>query len=237
MLAQKKHGKYNYIMSEIRGNLMALADKDYKAFSEKLVLSSKPLIGVRLPHLKKIAKALAKDFENSFCDIKTDYFEEVMLKGFVIAYAKMSLTEKFGYIEKHIEHIDNWSCCDSFCAAFKFREYEKRSVFEFIKKFIHDENEFKVRFSLVMLLDHFIEEKYTDEIFDMILCVKHAGYYVKMAVSWLISICFIKQREKTLALLKNNNLDTFIHNKAIQKCRESLRVSKEDKELLLLLKK
>ena len=78
MLAQKKHGKYNYIMSEIRGKLMALADKDYKAFSEKLVLSSKPLIGVRLPQLKKIAKTLAKDFENSFCDIKTGRFYLVL---------------------------------------------------------------------------------------------------------------------------------------------------------------
>jgi hypothetical protein len=38
-------------------------------------------------------------------------------------------------------------------------------------------------------------------------------------------------------LLQENNLDDFTHNKAIQKIRESFRVSKEDKEMLNGLKR
>lgn len=58
-----------------------------------------------------------------------------------------------------------------------------------------------------------------------------------MAQAWLISIMYIKFREKTLEYLKENSLDTWTHNKAIQKIRESTRVSKEDKEFLLTFKR
>ena len=38
--------------------------------------------------------------------------------------------------------------------------------------------------------------------------------------------------EKTQKLLKENSLDDWTHNKTIQKIRESLRISKEEKEML-----
>lgn len=37
---------------------------------------------------------------------------------------------------------------------------------------------------------------------------------------------------KTQKLLKENSLDDWTHNKTIQKIRESLRISKEEKEML-----
>ena len=57
-----------------------------------------------------------------------------------------------------------------------------------------------------------------------------------MARAWALSVCFIKQRDKTLELFKTMSLDRETQNKAIQKCRESLRVSPEDKQMLLSLK-
>ncbi len=48
---------------------------------------------------------------------------------------------------------------------------------------------------------------------------------------------FIKFRDKTLEYLKNNGLDSWTQNKAIQKIRESTRVSKEDKDFILTLKR
>ena len=61
---------------------------------------------------------------------------------------------------------------------------------------------------------------------------KRQGYYVKMAVAWAVSICYIHFPEKTQKLLKENSLDDWTHNKTIQKIRESLRISKEEKEML-----
>ena len=60
---------------------------------------------------------------------------------------------------------------------------------------------------------------------------------MNMAVAWAISVCYVKFRDKTLKLLKIKELDIFVQNKAIQKIRESFRVSDEDKEMLKKYKK
>ena len=78
----------------------------------------------------------------------------------------------------------------------------------------------------------FLDEKYLDKILKMCEKIKNDAYYVKMAVAWLLSYCFIKFRDKTLKYFKNNSLDKFMHNKAISKCRDSFQVSSEDKEML-----
>ena len=51
-----------------------------------------------------------------------------------------------------------------------------------------------------------------------------------MAVAWLLSICFVKFYDETLAFMKTAELDDFTYNKALQKARESLRISKEEKK-------
>jgi hypothetical protein len=66
---------------------------------------------------------------------------------------------------------------------------------------------------------------------------KETEYYVNMINAWLICELFIKKREETIEFLKDNKLNKFTINKAISKCRDSYRVSKEDKEMLLKFKK
>jgi 3-methyladenine DNA glycosylase AlkD len=78
---------------------------------------------------------------------------------------------------------------------------------------------------------------FVEEALKILQAIKHEDYYVKMGVAWAISIFYIKQPQLTLPLLQENNLDDFTHNKAIQKIRESFRVSKEDKEMLNGLKR
>lgn len=58
-----------------------------------------------------------------------------------------------------------------------------------------------------------------------------------MAAAWLVSVCYIRYPSETWTYLEQDRLDTFTHNKGIQKIRESYRVSKEDKEHLLTLKR
>jgi len=93
-----------------------------------------------------------------------------------------------------------------------------------------------VRFALVMLHTSFIKKDNLDYIFDRVSKVKHSAYYVKMAKAWLLSICFIKYPEETKKVLLDPAnplmLDEWTFKKAIQKTRESFRVSKEDKDLL-----
>ena len=80
-------------------------------------------------------------------------------------------------------------------------------------------------------------DKYIDQIFSVIDTLKdEEEYYVNMAVAWLLCELMIKQRNKTLKYLDNHNLNKFTINKMISKCRDSFRISKEDKELLLKYK-
>ena len=72
------------------------------------------------------------------------------------------------------------------------------------------------------------------EIFDNI---NHDGYYVKMAVSWAVSVCLIKFYDDTVKYFKQSCLDDWTYNKAIQKAIESYRVSDEKKEILRKMKR
>jgi len=53
-----------------------------------------------------------------------------------------------------------------------------------------------------------------------------------MAKAWLVAELFTKFRNETLDYLQRDQLSVLAHNKAIQKARESLRVSSADKQLL-----
>ena len=58
-----------------------------------------------------------------------------------------------------------------------------------------------------------------------------------MAIAWLVSVCFVKYRNKTFKYLNDNKLNRFTYNKSIQKIIESYRVSLEDKEILRSMKR
>ena len=94
-----------------------------------------------------------------------------------------------------------------------------------------------MRFGVVMLLDYYIEEAYIDRVLRLLNEARHDGYYVKMAVAWAVSVCYVKFPEKTMEYLKNNTLEDFTYNKALQKITESLRVGRDEKELIRSMKR
>lgn len=80
----------------IREILEKQSEQKYREFSSSLIPNSKPLIGVRLPELRKLAKELVKKedwrqeiicYDGEFEDV---YFEEVMLRGMMIGYGTKS---------------------------------------------------------------------------------------------------------------------------------------------------
>lgn len=218
--------------------LFKISDQKYKEFQSKLLGVEKRLIGVRTPELKKIAKDISKGNWRSFMNISQDeYYEESVIRGLLLGYIKVDYEERIQYIEKFIKKIDNWATCDITVANLKFLKKEKDLYFNFVKKCIDSGGNWEIRFGIVILLDFYIESVYIDEIFLLCSSIKNRDYYVKMAQAWLLSILFIKFREKTLSYLEKNNLDPWIQNKAIQKIRESNRVKKIDKELILKYKR
>lgn len=221
---------------EIRETIFALADEKYKEFHGGLCPNTNNIVGVRVPVLRNYAKELVKqDWKTYLENAQDEYYEEVMLQGMVIGLAKMPIEEKLQQIKKFVPKIDNWAVCDVSCAGFKVKE--KELLWNFIKTYQNSKKEFELRFMIVMMLDHFVEEKYIQSIFATIDTIKNDEYYVQMAVAWLLSVLYIKFPKETLVYLKKTNIDNVTFNKAIQKMIESYRVSKEDKEMLRKLKR
>jgi len=61
-------------------------------------------------------------------------------------------------------------------------------------------------------------------------------YYLKMMVAWYFATALAKQYDYAIKVIENKVLETWTHNKAIQKAIESYRVSDEHKAYLKSLK-
>lgn len=92
------------------------------------------------------------------------------------------------------------------------------------REFLKSNEAYEIRFGVVMLLFHFVEEKYVERAFNAFDRIKHEDYYVKMAVAWAVSIYYRNLPEFGVFYLKNNKLDDWTFNKALQKITESLAV-------------
>jgi 3-methyladenine DNA glycosylase AlkD len=224
--------------STIKQRLFELADEEYRQFHSGLVPDADNILGVRLPRLRELAKELAKDdWRNFLATAQEDYYEEIMLQGLVIGYAKADIEEILGYVTMFVAKITNWGICDSFCSTLKITKQHQSRVWRFLQPYLLSREEFQLRFGIVMLLDYYLDDEYIDRVLLLLDGVKHEGYYVKMAVAWTISIGFIKYPEKAMGYLQNNTLDNFTYNKALQKITESYRVDSEMKTKIRSMKR
>ncbi len=214
--------------------LISIKDIKYKEFHSSLVLNSKyEMIGIRVPIMKDIAKKIAKTTNvEEFLEIAQDrFYEEVMIQGLVISHIK---DEKlfYKYFKKHINKIDNWALCDTFCSAIKIVEkYEDKYFKEAVDMSLSDK-EFISRVGLVIILGHFVSDKNLDTIFEVLNKIKSDLFYINMAEAWLVCELYIKHPKETMIFIKKNQLNKFTQNKAISKIHDSYRVSKEEKEVL-----
>ena len=230
-------------VENIREKLYELAETDYKEFNKKLLPGVENIIGIRLPAMRSLAKETAKGDFRSYLDearekITLDSMhEEIMMQGLVIGYAKMDREERKARLDEFVPKIQNWAVCDSCVTGYKFMEKEPEYWFDYLRGYQNSKEEFELRFMIVSMMAHFVDEEHIDEILKICENTRHEGYYTKMGASWALQVCYVKFPEKTRALLKHNEMDDFTHNKAIQKIRESYRVSKEEKEELNRLKR
>ena len=225
-------------MNSIRERLEAMADPKYRKFHAKLCPGMTDNLGVRTPRLRALAKEIAKgDFRAYLENATDDSYEETLLQGMVIGYAKMDFEERLSYITAFVPKIDNWATCDLFCSSLTFTKRNQQTVREFLNQYLSSNNEYFLRFGIVMLLDYYITDEWIDNTLQTLEVIRHEGYYVKMATAWAISVCYIRFPEKTETLLRDNTMDDFTHNKAIQKIRESKRVTQAKKDALQKLKR
>lgn len=222
----------------IKEQLEDLQEPEYQKFSSRILPGICPILGVRLPLLRNIAKKLAKDDWSTYLEhARDDSMEEIMLQGMTLGYAKGNLSRKEPYLRKFIPKIDNWSVCDSVCSSIKLAKEQPEEMWEFLQDYLHSKKEYEIRFGLVQLLNYYIKEEYLDRVLQEIDRINNGEYYVMMAQAWALSICYRDFPKETEPFLKQNHLDEITHNKAIQKITESRKVGKEEKNYIRTLRR
>ena len=227
------------IYSEYQAKIIANSEEKYRQFHMSLNPGIENILGVRSPQMKQLAKELAKDnWREYFTQNEHKYFEETLLQGLAIGFMKIPLEDIMPEIRAFLPYVNGWAICDSFCAGLKVAQKEPVAFWELIRECCESNKPYYVRFAVVMMLAHFVNDEYIDEILQRLGAISSDEYYVKMGVAWAVSVCFVKQRKKTFEFLKSDcTLDRETYNKSLQKIRDSFRVSPEDKEQLKKIKR
>lgn len=222
--------------------LWELKDNNYQKFHSNLLPGKEHIIGIRTPIIRNIAKEVTKGDSTSFLmQSRNAYqkematYEQVLIEGLVIALIAnkkpVELLKVMEDISQFVKKIDNWATCDLFCASLKIIGKYPDDFYDFLEAFVWSGEEYEVRMAIVLFMNYYLCEAYLERVFQLCESAK-GGYYVDMAVAWLVSIAFIKFEDKTQKFLHNNTLSDFTYNKALQKIVESNRVSKEKKDYI-----
>lgn len=208
-------------------------DEKYRDFHQKLTPTKYEILGIRVPQSRKIAKEIIKTDISSFLEQTQDnYYEEVLIEGFVIASIK---DEDFFQkaLSNFLPKIDNWAICDSFCNSIQIIKSNPKWFFEYFLNFLKTPEPFTVRTGLITLLNFYIKEEYLERIFKSLDQIKIEHYYVNMGIAWLLAEMYTKYPIETESYFKKSKINDFTMNKTISKIRDSYRISKEQKEELL----
>ena len=225
-------------MQEITAKLFELQDLEYKEFHSNLVPTKGPdaIIGVRVPNLRKLAKELTKQMDVTpfLKELPHQYNEENVLHAFFIEAIK-DYDECLLELNKFLPYVDNWAVCDSMKPKV-FKKHVDELVDE-IQGWIESTQTYTIRFGIEMLMNFYLDEKFSAKYLDMAAGVKSEEYYVNMMIAWYFATALAKQYDATIKIIEASVLDKWTHNKTIQKAIESYRITPEQKEYLRGLKK
>ena len=210
--------------------LFQLQDKGYRDFQSKLIptIPVETIIGVRIPAIRKLAKEYGKDPESVefLKQLPHTYYDENILHALLVAEIKD--------YEVCVKEVDNWAVCDIFSPKV-FRK-NKDKLIDKIREWTASDHPYTCRFGMEMLMTHFLDEDFRVEYLEIPATVHSEEYYVNMMIAWFYATALAKQWDATIGYIEDQRLDTWTHNKTIQKARESYRITPEQKEYLKTLK-
>lgn len=227
----------NELMTNIRKDLFALADEEYKKFHQGLIPTVNPdrIIGVRTPVLRKYAKDIMKrsDIKPFLDALPHDYYDEDNLHAFIIEQIK-DYDSVIAELDRFLPYVDNWATCDMMSPAV-FKKNLMRLDLQ-IRVWLRSEHVYVVRFAIGMLMKHFLGDNFKDEYAELVISVQSSEYYINMMQAWYFATALATQYDKIISIIEQKRLPDWVHNKAIQKAIESSRITLEQKQYLRLLK-
>ncbi len=225
------------IIDKIRKELNGLKDEKYRLMQCKIIPNIEPdsIIGVRTPELRKMAKQILKhdDADAFLSDLPHKYFEENQLHAFMISEIK-DYDRCVTLLNAFLPYVNNWATCDQMSPKVFKKHHDKLP--ELIRSWMGSKEAYTIRFGIGMLMEHFLDEEYDPKYPEAVAGIRSEEYYVNMMIAWYFATALAKQYESVLPFIEGRRLDTWTHNKAIQKSIESYRISDERKAYLKTLK-
>lgn len=226
-------------MEYIQEKLFSLQDEAYLEFHSSLMpnIDKKRIIGVRVPHLRKLSKKLFKEKEVLCREFMAHpvhkYYEENNLHAFFIEEIK-DFDECIKELDAFLPYVDNWATCDMMTPKILGKEKEKLLVH--IKRWLSSDEEYTVRYAIGLLMRHFLDEDFKKEYLETVSDIKSDKYYINMMCAWFFATALAKRYDDAVSYLEKRRLDIWVHNKTIQKAIESNRIEMEKKAYLRTLK-
>lgn len=221
----------------ITEQLFKLQDVSYGDFQFKLTptLKREAFIGVRVPILRKFSKELIKnkDTDVFLQTLPHKYFDENMLHAILLSQIK-DLDICLKEIDLFLPYIDNWAVCDILSP--KIFVKNKDIILNKITEWISSKHAYTCRFGTEILMTHYLDDDFKPEYLKLPASVHSEEYYVNMMIAWFYATALAKQWNDTISYIEEKRLDTWTHNKTIQKSIESFRISDINKEYLKSLK-
>ncbi|WP_099467603.1 DNA alkylation repair protein [Konateibacter massiliensis] len=218
--------------------LKTFANKEYSSFQSTLMPKAKRILGIKMPILRKIANEILKGNWRSFIVMCSNtYYEETTVKGLIIGMCNVSFLEYTHMIETFSMSVRNWVTCDTFCTGLKGIKNYPYEFWIYLETLLKSKHPWQIRMGVVIILNHYLNEEYINQIFLRLDDVRQDNYYVKMAIAWLISTAYQKYPGITYGYLTNCKLETWTYNKSLEKILELRDVPNDQKSLILSLKK
>lgn len=223
---------YNQLVEYLKSNSNAKFDD----FNSKIVNSNIATIGCTVPFVRKLAKSLDLEFALSLP--VNQYVEVDLLRGIVLSNVKLPFEVKSKLLYEFAHTIENWAVCD--CSGIKPSATEKEAYFNFFCELVNSKQQFVCRYGVVNLLANYLDDEHIERVFATFDNISIWGeYYVDMAVAWLVATALSKCRDQTVAYMEGtarSTLNKFAYNRALQKMRDSYRISACDKQWTYSLK-
>ena len=225
------------VRESIRSSLFDVQDRAYRDFHARLIptVDKERIIGVRTPQVRALAKALGKDPEikDFLSDLPHYYYEEnnvhISLIGKIKDY-ESCLRE----LESFLPYIDNWATCDMESPKVFAKHTEE--LLGPIRQWLASGETYTVRFAIRMLMSFYLGDNFSTEYPDMVSNVRSEEYYINMMAAWYFATALAKQYDAVIPYMEQKKLAPWTHNKAIQKARESFRITPEQKAYLKTLR-
>ena len=97
---------------------LAQGNETYAVFNKRIVNTKMPVVGVRVPDLRRLARELAPNMSavdiSKLLTARNESFDYVLLCGLLITHARLDDQTAVNLTKQYLPRVDSWAHIDTF---------------------------------------------------------------------------------------------------------------------------